>query len=431
MSNLITLTLEKPIYGGRSLGRAEDGRAVMVSGGLPGQTVLAQITAEKSRYFFADTIKILQPSKDYCPSPCPYFSKCGGCQWLTMSSCAQDEWKLAMVVEMFSRSFRIDPQQFCYFPSPDKLFYRHRIQLRGTVSEAGEVTVGFFEAGSHSQVAIEKCAIASHELNDLIEFINRGRWPEVSQQKFRLELQILPAQKAAAEPYIFAIIHHLGGDGSTLEPLANALQSRADVLWAGMQSDLKTEPPISPFVVDEHGITYFTSPGAFQQVNLAQNQRLQNLVKTWAWECKPSRICDLYSGSGNLSLQLASSNCAVTAVEVSPLSVEIGRFNAQYNKLKKISFIHSPVERFLKKTVEKKMAFDLIIADPARQGMKESLPYLLNLSAPNLIYVSCDPSTASRDIKILSEKYDVESVAVFDFFPQTYHVETATRLRLR
>jgi 23S rRNA (uracil1939-C5)-methyltransferase len=424
MPNSKTLTLRagKPVFGGDCLSQDGEGKKIFISGAIPGELTEIQIVETKKNYDKAKTIQVLDPSPGIGPSPCPYFRRCGGCQWLGVPYEKQLAWKTEMAQEMVQRQLPVP--EIRVIPAEMTLGYRHRIQLRGEIEKGGQVILGFFEAQTHKKIPIESCAIAEEPLNGLIQFLIQK--PLISGrvgERFRLELQILPMGNQ-----ILALCHPVieRGQASHLASLLERIKSYPTVLWAGYSGD---PLPLVPFE-ERDGLVFFTSPGAFQQIHRAQNKKLQDLVAGWVQGMgDPKVIWDLYGGSGNLSLNLAKEGRKIVGVEGARLSAEIGQANLRQNSLPgEILWVHRGVEAFLKDSKKKP---DLVIADPARDGMKEAIPLLLEKAPRWIIAVSCDLATGIRDLKKLVENgYRIESFVMLDFFPQTYHIETAVLLTI-
>ena len=195
-------------------------------------------------------------------------------------------------------------------------------------------------------------------------------------------------------------------------------------MWAGTPKELN-EVPLA--IQDKQSqINYHTHPAAFEQINTGLNHELRTIIKTKILDLKVTSVLDLYCGSGNLSLALSNFCKFVVGLEVNKKSVDIANFNVKKNRLKNISYKAVNVKKYLEKEIEKCKIFDAIILDPPRKGIKEDLLPLLKIAPKYLFYVSCDPATLARDIKTLKTHYDIDQVYGFDFFPQTYHLETLT-----
>jgi 23S rRNA (uracil1939-C5)-methyltransferase len=170
--------------------------------------------------------------------------------------------------------------------------------------------------------------------------------------------------------------------------------------------------------------------GGFLQVNAAANDALVATVLEFA-RCRPAdRVLDLYAGFGNLTFPLARRARAVTAVERDRESARDGEAHARRHGYAGVTFVAADVPAFLDDCVRQGRAFDVAVLDPPRNGAAEAVEKLVRLAPARLVYVSCNPATLARDLRLLAPRYDVGRIQPLDFFPQTYHVEAVAELRL-
>ena len=175
------------------------------------------------------------------------------------------------------------------------------------------------------------------------------------------------------------------------------------------------------------GLKYTVSPLSFFQSNWRLNQTLVRFILKSMQPITKKRVIDLYSGAGNFSLPFAFNGADVYAIEENPDAISDGKRNAALNGIKNCRFIACSAERL--KVCD---TVDILIVDPPRPGLTNSaLDKILVLEPERIAYISCNPSTLARDIKKLLGQYDIESMRVIDFFPQTYHIESLAVLRLR
>jgi 23S rRNA (uracil1939-C5)-methyltransferase len=172
---------------------------------------------------------------------------------------------------------------------------------------------------------------------------------------------------------------------------------------------------------EKRNLKFRISSGSFSQVNLEQNQRLIQTVLQFSEVNKAQKVLDLYSGVGNLTLPLAMGAKEVLGIEENGMAVEDGRFNAERNGTKNVRFIHGRVKNVLKNSIQKP---DLIVLDPPRAGCKTIMDQMIRLKPQKIVYVSCEPTTLSRDLRLFSESgYSLQGLNLIDMFPQTYHME--------
>jgi 23S rRNA (uracil1939-C5)-methyltransferase len=170
------------------------------------------------------------------------------------------------------------------------------------------------------------------------------------------------------------------------------------------------------------------SPGSFSQVNPEQNRRLVQTVLQFSEVNAENRVLDLYAGAGNLTLPLAMESGEVLGIEENRMAFEDAQFNAERNGVKNCHFVHGRVEDAFSDW--KRERPDLIVLDPPRTGCKTILDQVVRLEPKKIIYVSCEPTTFARDLRLFSERgYSLQGLSLIDMFPQTYHMETVGLLQ--
>ena len=267
--------------------------------------------------------------------------------------------------------------------------------------------------------------IAHEAHNRLIHYLNELTLEKTRSQKFRLEVQVQPKLYENKSPCLLITLIPIEKKHE-LQDLYLALENYPDTLFLTYLNENKK----SPFFLFEESsrLEFYGKPGIFQQINTETNKLLREQVKLLVKKIKINSVLDLYCGSGNLSLELSDGIRKITGVEVNKASIEVANYNVKNNSLSLINYKSQSTQEFLQ---EQKQAgsIDLLILDPPRKGAKEDLVYIKKLNPQFILYVSCDPTTAARDYKTLSDSYTLESLEGFDFFPQTYHVETLLLLK--
>lgn len=414
------LEIEKVVYGGKGLGSFE-GKKTFVGKTIAGDKVCFNLTKESKNYNEGTIKKFIKKSPHRTESPCTYSNECGGCQWMSVKKEKQIEYKKEFIRESFKRIGKTNIEQEIKLTTSQKPYhYRNRILLRATLEER-KLQVGFFKDSSHTQIHIKKCMIAHPAHNELIKYINQSVFKNTRKQKLRLEVQVLPKLSNENKPCLLITLHPIEKNHDLLTVLTT-LKKYSQTLWVSYKED-QTQAPLATFETHQ-GLTYYTKPGIFQQINTETNQVLREKVKKIIQTLSPQNILDLYCGSGNLSLGLSNKNTSVLGVEFNKESIEVAKYNIKINGLKNIKYLAKNVSKFLKENLTDLKAIDFIIIDPPRKGVKEDLSNLLKLEAQHILYISCDPATAARDFGVLSSNYKLKDLVAFDFFPQTYHVET-------
>jgi 23S rRNA (uracil1939-C5)-methyltransferase len=397
-------------YGAFSLGRY-DGKIVLIKGIIPKEKAEVIITEERKDYLTAQAFKILEPSPDRVNPPCEYFNNCGGCQLQYIKYERQIKVKEEILLDCLKRIGHIE------ISLSEPLFentwnYRHRGQFK--ISRG---LIGFYKERSIDVVDIKKCLIMKEEIN---EYLRRVRDGFLNKENSALS--------EIAITYGNSAIVSVKYSGNSPERIAKIL---LDIGFSGVVIDLNKrylsfKNKYTVFGLDS--LMYALSPMSFLQSHWRLNQSVVRFIKNNLKPLKGLRVLDLYAGAGNFSLPLFDEADEIVGIEENPFAIEDGRKNLELNRIKNYRFIHSSVE-----TYDFVEPFDVFIIDPPRAGLSNRVvDKILGLSKlpERIVYMSCNPTTLSRDLRKLSLKYMIESVRLIDFFPQTYHVEALVFLRL-
>jgi 23S rRNA (uracil1939-C5)-methyltransferase len=409
----LAIKIDRPAYGGLYIGRHK-GKVVMIKGAvLPGETAEVVIEQVKKDYLTAVVKKIIEPSPHRVAPACKYFGICGGCQLQHFPYDLQIKMKEEILGDCLRRLAKTEVQLSEPLTEDNPWNYRLRGQFKASRGD-----VGFYRENSRDVVGIDSCPLMTEEINIFLARI-----------------------RPAAGNLFLKEIHITAGDRSTaLIRLSPGLKSASDMntvssvfLNLGF-SGICVETPDKK--ISRYGETrvnfnlqnlkYGVSPMTFFQSHWMLNQRVVEFVKNSLEPLKGKRVLDMYSGAGNFSLPLAP-DAEVTAIEENQYAIEDGRINLKINKIGNYRFISSSAEDL--KAREK---FDIVILDPPRTGVtNRALNNVLSIEPGKVAYISCNPATFARDLKKLQAKYNVESVRMIDFFPQTFHIESLAFLRLR
>lgn len=365
----ITLTIEKIIPGGDGLAFYRD-KAVFIPGVLPSEVVEGVITEEKKGFYRAELTKVVTPAPQRTEPFCPHFDICGGCSLQYMSYEKQLEIKKEMVRDSFLRTGKISLGDFDIVPSPQK-GYRNRVQFHSDGH-----SLGFKKKKSDRIISLDSCPLLAPGLNSYLK-----------------EKKSLPEGR-------YLVFSH---DGEYREGLKGS------------------EDTLTLLNKEVH-----YSPGGFFQSNLTILPRLISWVKE---QCDGEHIMDLYSGIGLFSLFLKDQVKQITAVEINR---DVKPFIEKNLKGSQYSFYPMSLEDYVKKGMSRKNRADTVIVDPPRTGLSSRVrQYLIKMGVKKIIYVSCNPVTMARDVKDLTEGgYILKEFKLFDFYPQTPHMEAAGVLTL-
>jgi 23S rRNA (uracil1939-C5)-methyltransferase len=378
----IKLRIEKLVAGGDGLA-FQGGKAVFVPFALPGETVLARLSADKRDYAQAELVEVLEPSRHRVEPPCPVYGECGGCNLQHLAYSRQVEEKALIVAEAFARTAKVETGEIAAVPSLP-FAYRNRMQLHFTQGKR----VGLMKRSSSEIVEIPSCLVALRPIQDWIE-------ARAGTKKAYTEL----------EPYV------LGKD-------------RFLVFGYGGEIWIEGEKGLVEATVAGQAIRFHLR--GFFQSNL---YLLDYFVPDVVAGLSGGRAADLYCGVGLFGRFLSSSFQSLTCVEQNPYALELAKTNVPG---KGHEFSSMAVEDWVRGESAGK-PFDLVLVDPPRTGLAPAVrEWLVRAKPATIVYVSCDPVTLARDSGTLARAgYELQRLKVFDFYPQTSHVECYARFVLR
>ena len=382
-----------------------DGKICFVEDTLPGEEVKVKITLEKKKYMLGRVKDFYSVSSDRVDDVCPYKDKCGGCDLSHLSYKMENEYKCLKVKEILKKYADVDEVLVEDVSFGEEYNYRNKITLHGDHN-----IIGYYKKNSNDIVPINKCLLVDEKINHIINVINMMS----SDNEYK---DIIIRVSNDSEEILISITGKVKGY-EVLEDLCDSLIINDEVI--------KGERCIMSFIGEKK---FIISDKGFFQVNKTLTERLYNEVLNIVKEVKPKKVLDLYCGCGTIGIYISDYVDEVVGVEVFKESIENAKKNKKLNNCHNIRFICDKVENVIDNIKDNT---DLVIVDPPRGGLdKTSIDVLLSMNVNNLIYVSCDPVTLARDIKLLKEKYDVVSVKPFNMFSKTYHVECVCLLKAK
>ncbi len=405
-----TVRAETPVYGGYVIART--GKVTFVTGAVPGELVEVTVEENKKDYSLATVRSVIEPSPFRREAPCRIFGRCGGCQIQFIGYERQVAIKEEILLDTMRRTGGVEVP---LTPSltGSEFGYRHRGQFK--VSPAGEI--GFFRQGTREVIPVESCPLMIDQINSVL-----GNLKE-------LDLRGLKEVHLSAGDSVTALLK-----GSASEELCQEMLRREVSGIAFEKGDSLGKDYIS---LDLNGLSYSVTPWSFFQANWALNTRVVETVLERLGSLEGKKVLDLYAGAGNFSLPLSRGGAEVVAVEENRYAVEDGRRNASLNGIRNCSFIHASAEGvFALRNKQKSSKFfgegryDLVVLDPPRPGLTSAcLKKIIEMGSSEILYVSCNPATLARDLGKMSGHYNLESLSLIDFFPNTYHIEAAALLK--
>ena len=382
--------IEKIVPNGFGLAFAEN-LTIFVSLAAAGDRLKVKINQLKGKTAFAEIVEIIEPSSERIEPPCALFGRCGGCDFQQMGYEAQLKAKVGIIKDCLTRIGKINfSGEIKIIASPKPFGYRSRAQWH---ADTRRRDIGYFRRNSHNVIDVEICPILTDELQKTLAAL-RG---EIEWESFWSEKIEIEAANSGSKVSVYS--------SEIVEPTEEI-----------------------SFAFGEN--RYFYDAHSFFQGNLLL---VESLVETALHEAAGGTALDLYCGVGLFTLPLARTFEKVIGVEAIEKAIASAKKNIEHARIENTEVFAESVGEWLAESFELTQNFvDFVLLDPPRIGAeKETIESLLKIKPKQISYVSCEPSTLARDLRILCENlYEIESITALDLFPQTHHVETVVRLKL-
>lgn len=448
---------------GRGVGRTQDGRVAFVEHVAPGDVVDVLVTKKRKDFMMATATHYHKYSPDRVEPFCAHYEVCGGCQWQHLSYEGQLHHKEQIVHNAMQRIAKVPIAELLpILPAPDTRYYRNKLefafsnrrwltpeQLQDKSIPLMEDVLGFHKAGAFDKIInIDHCWLQPEPSNAI-----RNGLREIG---IRQGLSFYDPR--ANTGFLRQVMIRVATTGETLVLMSfgeEDEQKRIAYLNAVMECfpEITTliyciNTKVNDFVNDLDMHTYAgkgfieeqlghvrfrIGPKSFFQTNSRQGERLYHIAAQFAQLDGSQNVYDLYTGVGSIALYLAKDARQVTGIEEVAAAIDDARENALLNQIDNCTFYAGDVKDILSPEFALTHGNpDVVITDPPRAGMHPDVVKLfLDLEAPRIIYVSCNPATQARDLNLLDAKYRVEKLQPVDMFPHTQHIEAVALLEKR
>ena len=423
------------------------GFVVFIPGTAMGDRLICRLLKVQKTHAFGKVEELLEPSPDRKNHiDCPAYGKCGGCNWRHVTYEAECRYKQAWVQDTIQRVGGIDAPVLPLMGGARSNRYRNKAQFPVAPGPDGRPVIGFYAPRSHRIIPCRDCKLQPKGYAAVLDAVERWMvenavpaYDEVSHTGLVRHIYIrqaavtgemmvclvcrertLPAEDALvsllieAAPQMVSLSLNINPDKTNV-----ILGKRTVTLW-GADS-----------IVDQLcGLHFRLSPHSFYQVNHAQTQKLYRLAAQAAALTGKETLLDLYCGTGTIGLSMAHTAGAVIGVEVVEAAVRDAKKNAAANRIRNARFICADAAQAAAQLAGEGTQVDVVVLDPPRKGCSPDLiDTVAGMNPERVVYVSCDPATLARDLKLFKEKgYHTEWVQPVDLFPRTAHCENVVRL---
>ena len=439
----LTVRTEKMVYGGQALARA-DRFVVFVDDALPNETVRALIYKKKKQFAFGRAVEILEAAPERIPSDCPWTGDCGGCTFRHCAYPAQLRFKKEVLVESLHGVPGAQELVRDLIPAEETKDYRNKMVFSFGATMEGELRLGLHRRGSFMHIIpADKCWLQSEGSREIVRRVlalaKQLNIPAFHEIKKTPGLRSLTIREARGTNQRMVELVSTTTYPGLPEHLLAILEDLVDTLYFSIDTNIygSARPEKRTILkgtgtIEEtlNGLRFRIGPDTFFQSNTAQAAKLFTRVRELAaLHGRPGVALDLFAGTGPIALHLAAVADRVIGVESWEPSVLAARENLALNGIQNVDMVAADVNEALPPGIPAKV--DLVVVDPPRPGLSpEAIAWIANLTPDTILYVSCNPATLARDLKLfLQSPYHVEAVEPFDLFPHTFHMETLVLLR--
>ncbi|WP_313666506.1 23S rRNA (uracil(1939)-C(5))-methyltransferase RlmD [Atlantibacter hermannii] len=410
---IITVTVNDLDPFGQGVAR-HDGKALFISGLLPGECAEVALTQDKRNFGHATVKKRLTDSPARVTPRCPHFGVCGGCQQQHASVALQQSSKAQSLARLMNHP--VDN----IIASPE-WGYRRRARLSlNYLSRAQTLEMGFRKAASSDLVDIRQCPVMVPRLEALLPELR------ICLNGLQGVRRLGHVELVLADNGPLMVLRHTEPLSANDKQKLEQFSHQHDVaLFLAPQSDALEHITGDEPYYHSDGLRLTFSPRDFIQVNDAVNQQMVARALEWLDVQPTDRVLDLFCGMGNFTLPLARRAQSVVGVEGVPALVAKAQRNAESNGLKNVIFFHENLEEDVTRQPWAAQGFDKILLDPARAGAPGVMQHVVKLMPRRVVYVSCNPATLARDSEeLLRAGYHIQQLAMLDMFPHTGHLES-------
>lgn len=444
------LTVTSEGYNGEGIAKI-DGYPIFIQGALAQEKVKVRIVKVKKNYAYGKLLEVLEKSEERVVPKCENFKKCGGCSVQHMSYKKQLDFKFERVKDCISKIGGLSKDLVSYPIGMEDNPYRYRNKVQLPIGKInGEIVIGFYAARSHDIINIDSCLIQDEEADKIAKItkewiIKNNIEPVNCDGKFNPkgivrhimirkgfktgDVMVVLVASTKNIPYIEELKESILSEISNIKSIVINVNNKDTNVILGQECvTIYGKDTIQDYIGD---FKFNISPLSFFQVNPVQTEVLYNKALEFAGLTGNEVVFDAYCGTGTITLFLSKKAKKVYGVEIIEPAIINARENAKLNNVDNVEFFVGKSEEEIPKLIDKGIEADVVVVDPPRKGCDEVLLHAIgNIKAKRVVYVSCDPSTLARDLKILEgEGYKTIKVQPVDMFPHTAHVENVVLLQ--
>ncbi len=448
---------------GKGIGRASDGRVLIIDQVVPGDVVDVSTYKKRKSYYQAKPTQFIKLSPKRTEPVCQHFGVCGGCKWQHMAYDHQLYYKEKEVLENLKRIGKVEITETLPILGSERIyFYRNKMEFsfssskwltEAEISSGQDIkdknALGFHIPGMWDKILnLEKCHLQEDPSNairnKIREFATKHNLEFFNPREKKGLLRTLMIRTSSTGEYMILIQFFREDENQRKLLLDYILKEFPDVTSLQYVINEKGNDTIydqdvikyhgRDYILEEmEGLKFKINAKSFYQTNSDQAYELYKITRNFANLTGDELVYDLYTGTGTIAQFVSKKAKRVIGIEAVPEAIEDAKANAQLNGIFNTSFFTGDMKKIFTSTfISKHGRPDVIITDPPREGMhKDVVEQILSIRPKRIVYVSCNSATQARDLELMSESYEVEKSQAVDMFPQTHHVENVVSLSLK
>lgn len=446
---------------GKAVGK-KDNIVYFVDGAIPGDIVDVLIKKKKDNYCEAKIKTIHKYSEKRIDAFCSHFGACGGCKWQNLSYKDQVEFKQNYIIENIKRIGKIEnlPEIDPFLKANETEYYRNKLEFafcnyrwltNQDIPDKDSLNLnglGFHVAGLHDRVVdVEHCYLQAEPSNkirlavkDFCDRNNLEYFNTKTMKGFMRNLMIRTTTTGEVMVLFSFYREEKENRINLLEFIKNKFPEITSLMYVinpkGNDTIFDLDIELydgKPYIIEEmEGLKFKIGPKSFFQTNSKQAFELYKSIRNFAGLTGNEIVYDLYTGTGSIAQFVSKKAAVVVGIEIVPDAIIDAKINAEINNITNTHFYAGDMKDVFNKELIDKYGFpDVVITDPPRAGMHQSvIDLLLEIKPRKIVYVSCNPSTQARDLSLMKDVYKLTKIQGVDMFPHTYHAENIVLLEL-
>ncbi len=426
-----------------------DGMAVFIPKCLKGEKVRIKILKVTTSLAYGKVLEILEKSEYRNESDCNTFTRCGGCNLRHINYDYTLEIKKNSVESTLKKALGREIKIADILKMDEPYNYRNKLQYPVGIGIDKKPAMGVYAERTHSIISTKECLIqdslSQKIANDIFDFIEKNNIKVYDEKTLKGSIRhiVIRIGKKTNQVMLTLVtntekiekekelVEYITSKYEEVKTIVKNINSKNTNVILGKENKIIFG---EGFIFDYLGDFKFKiSPMSFYQVNRTQTEKLYSKVVEYAELTGNETVFDLYCGIGTIGIFASPKVKRLYGIETIPQAIEDAKENAKLNNIENAEFFVGDVEKTLPEFIkERNIKPDVVFVDPPRKGCdKTALETLMQIKPKRIVYVSCNPATLARDLKILEDVYELKEVSICDMFPFTHHVETVTELILK